>query len=88
MAPDQTEQSDLDLHCLLKRLQNVTADNKNIRLFVICALRVNTCDGPDFHERPKSLLTLYEIKALRQGRHSRRGQLQGHAQTSLRSYRA
>ena len=37
-------QSDLDLHCLLKRLQNVSADNKNIQLFVICALRVNTCE--------------------------------------------
>ena len=32
------EQSDLDLHCLLKRLQNVSADNKNIPLFV------NTCE--------------------------------------------
>ena len=45
--PDQTthtgreEQSGLDLHCLIKRLQNVSVDIKNIRLFVICALRVN-----------------------------------------------
>ena len=30
--------------CLLKRLQNVSADNKNIQLFVISALRVNTCE--------------------------------------------
>ena len=37
-------QSDLDLHCLLKRLQNVSADNKNIQLFVIWALRVNKCE--------------------------------------------
>ena len=47
MDPDQTapmEQSDLDLHCLLKRLQNVSEDNKNIQLFEICALRVNTCE--------------------------------------------
>ena len=27
----------------LKKLQNVSADNKDIRLFVICALRVNIC---------------------------------------------
>ena len=50
--PDQTarsslKQSDLNLHCLLKRLQNVSVDNKNIRLFVICALRVNTCEVSD-----------------------------------------
>ena len=44
MDPDQTAPIDLDLHCLLKRLQNVSADNKYIRLFVICALRVNTCE--------------------------------------------
>ena len=31
---------ELDLHCLLKRLKNVSADNKNERLFMICALRV------------------------------------------------
>ena len=40
--PDQTalqEQSDLDLHCLLKSSQNVSTDNKNNRLFVKCALR-------------------------------------------------
>ena len=38
------DQSDLDLHCLLKRLQNVSADNKNIPLSVISALRVNACE--------------------------------------------
>ena len=27
------EQSDLDLHCLLKRLQNVSVDNTNIQIF-------------------------------------------------------
>ena len=37
--PDQTN---LGLHCLIKRLQNLSAGNKNIRLFVICALKVNT----------------------------------------------
>ena len=37
--PDKTA-SYLDLRCLLMRLQNVSADNKNIRLFVICTLRV------------------------------------------------
>ena len=46
-------QSDPDLHCF-KEFSNVSADNKNIRLFVICALRVNTCEvsvyGQDFHE--------------------------------------
>ena len=33
--PDQTalgEQSDLDLHCLFKRLHNISIDDKNIRL--------------------------------------------------------
>ena len=34
----------MDLPCLLKRLQNVSADNKYIQLFVICALSVNTCE--------------------------------------------
>ena len=29
---------------LFKRLQNVSADNKNIRLFVICTLMVNACE--------------------------------------------
>ena len=70
MDPDQT--SDLDLHCLLKRLQNVSADTKNIPLFVICALRVNTCkfsvytvrifiNAPTF-VRPKNLFqTLHHI---------------------------
>ena len=32
---------------LAKRLQNVSVDNKNIRHFVICALRVNTCEVSD-----------------------------------------
>ena len=41
---DCSEQSDLDLHCLLKRLQDIPTDNKTIRLFVICALRVNKCE--------------------------------------------
>ena len=52
--------SDLDLHCLLKRLQIVSADNKNIQLFVILALRVNTCEvsvWPGLRS-PKSILTL------------------------------
>ena len=44
MDPDQTAPIELFIHCLLMRLQNVSADNKNIRLFVICALRVNTCE--------------------------------------------
>ena len=69
MDQDQTA-PDLDLHCLLKILQNYSADNKNIRFFMICALGVNTCQriyGQDFHEMlarlrsPKSLLTLYQI---------------------------
>ena len=42
------EQPDLDLQCLLKRLQNKSADNKSIRLFVICALRVNTCEFNEY----------------------------------------
>ena len=37
--------AELDLHCLLKRLQNVSADNKNIRLFKICAFRINTYEA-------------------------------------------
>ena len=37
-------QSDLNLHCLLKRLQNISKDDKNRQLFVICALRVNKCE--------------------------------------------
>ena len=45
------DQSDLDLHCLLKSLQNVSVDNKNIRLFVMSSLRVNlrvnTCEVSD-----------------------------------------
>ena len=35
MDPDQTalgEQSALDLHCLFKRLHNISIDDKNIRL--------------------------------------------------------
>ena len=35
MDPDQTalgKQSALDLHCLLKRLHNISKDDKNIRL--------------------------------------------------------
>ena len=73
MDPDQNApiHSDLDLHCLLKRLQNVSVDKKNIRLFVICALRIihvrSVIYGQDFHEMharlrgPKSLLTIYQI---------------------------
>ena len=38
------EQSELDLYCLLKKFQNVLADNKSIQLFVKCALRVDTCE--------------------------------------------
>ena len=38
------EQSELDLYCLLKKSQNVLADNKSIQLFVKCALRVDTCE--------------------------------------------
>ena len=51
--------SDLDLHCLLKRLQNVSAE-----YFCDMRLRVNTCEVSVFHEMharlrgPKSLLTL------------------------------
>ena len=40
MDPDQTA---LDLHCLFKRLHNISIDDKNIRLCVIYALRVNKC---------------------------------------------
>ena len=39
MDPDQTAP--------VKRLQNVLVDNNNIRLFVICDLRVNTCEVSD-----------------------------------------
>ena len=35
------EQSDLHLHCLFTRLQKCSANNKNIQLFVIGALKVN-----------------------------------------------
>ena len=62
----------MNLHCLLKRLQSVSSDNKNIQLFVICALRVNTCEVIVYTARTfmecmhicmaqKSLLTLYQI---------------------------
>ena len=40
MDPDQTalgEQSALDLHCLFKRLHDISVDNKNILLF--CNIR-------------------------------------------------
>ena len=46
MDPDKTalgEQSALDLHCLFKRLQNISIDDKNINCVVIYALRVNKC---------------------------------------------
>ena len=36
MDPDQT--ADLDLHYLLKRLENVSADNNKHKIFVICAI--------------------------------------------------
>ena len=35
------EKSDLDLHCLSKSFQNISADDKSIRLFVVYAVRVN-----------------------------------------------
>ena len=38
------EQSDLDLHCLSKRLQIFQETTKTYDFFVICALRVNTCE--------------------------------------------
>ena len=41
MDPDQIalgEQSALDLHCLFKRLHNISKDNKNIRL--CCNIRL------------------------------------------------
>ena len=37
-----------DLHCLLKRCQHASADNKNIGLFVISVLRVNTCEVNEY----------------------------------------
>ena len=43
---------ELDLHCLLKRLQNVSVDNKNIRPFAISALSVNTCEVSVYTVRP------------------------------------
>ena len=43
------EQSELDLHCLLKRLYDISTDDKTI-----CAFRVNKCEfrvyGHDYHE--------------------------------------
>ena len=48
------EQSDQDLHCLLKRLQNVSLATINILSFVIFAFRVNNVRSgiyrQDFHE--------------------------------------
>ena len=46
------EQSDLDLHGLLKRLQNISVDNKHI-LFVIhvCALRLYKCEVTEYTVR-------------------------------------
>ena len=38
------EQSDLDLHCLSKRLQIFQQTTKAYDFFVICALRVNKCE--------------------------------------------
>ena len=38
------EQSDLDLHCLSKGFKYISADDKSIRLCVVCALRVNECE--------------------------------------------
>ena len=47
MDPDQTalgEQSALDLHCLFKRLHNISIDDKKkYDYVVIYALRVNKC---------------------------------------------
>ena len=51
MDPD--EQSDLDLHCLSKRLQTFQQTTKEYDFFVICALRVDKCEqciyGRDFY---------------------------------------
>ena len=62
----------VDLHFLFKRLQNVSADNKNLRRF--CDMRFkglihvrSVIYGQDFHEMharlpgPKSVLTLYQL---------------------------
>ena len=46
MGPDQTalgEQSALDLHCLFKRLHNISIDDKNIQLCCNIRFRVNKC---------------------------------------------
>ena len=46
MDPDQTalgEQSALDLHCLFKRLHNISIDDKTYDCVVIYTLRVNKC---------------------------------------------
>ena len=40
MDPDQTA---LDLHCLFKRLHNISIDDKTYDCVVIYALRVNKC---------------------------------------------
>ena len=45
MDPDQTalgEQSALDLHCLFKRLHNISIDDKNIRLCYKCGFSALT----------------------------------------------
>ena len=41
MGPD--EQSALDLHCLFKRVHNISIDDKTYDCVVIYALRVNKC---------------------------------------------
>ena len=46
MDPDQTalcEQSALDLHCLFKRLHNISIDDKIIRLCCNIHFKVNKC---------------------------------------------
>ena len=44
MGPD--EQSALDLHCLFKRLHNISIDDKKHTI----VLRVQCINGQDFHE--------------------------------------
>ena len=67
------EQFDLDLHCLSKRLKNISTDHKSIQLFVVCALRVNNCEFSVYTvtifmkcthvcAAQTTLLTLYLIK--------------------------
>ena len=50
MEPE--EQSDLDLHCLTKRLQRNFSDDESRRLVLIGSLRVNKCEvsGTCFHK--------------------------------------